>query len=289
MVLSVLNPTVGVTRSLSDTKVTMNNSSNKQFAVVTGASNGIGYEIAKQFAGHGYDLLIVSESDRIQEAARNLQTNGTQVEAMQADLATPDGNEKLYERIRSAGRPLDAIAINAGVGISGDFVRDTKLEDDLNLIRLNVLAPVHLSKLVLRDMVARGEGRVLYTSSIAGTMPNPFEAVYGASKAFLTSFAQAIRNELKDTGVTITVLMPGATETDFFHRAGMDDTKLGASKKDDPADVARDAFEALMDGKDHVVAGSLKNKLQAGAGHVLPDTMVAELHRKQSEPGSAHR
>ena len=189
--------------------------------------------------------------------------------------------------IESSGRTLDAIAINAGVGVSGDFTRQTDLNDELNLIRLNVISPVHLSKRVLRDMVARGSGRVLFTSSIAGTMPAPFEAVYGASKAFLSSFAQAIRNELKDTGVTITALMPGATETNFFHRAGMDDTKLGASEKDDAAEVAREGYEALMAGKDHVVAGSFKNKMQAAAGHGLPDPLVAQMHRKQSEPGSA--
>ena len=120
-------------------------------------------------------------------------------------------------------------------------------------------------------------------------MPAPFEAVYGASKAFLTSFAQAIRNELKDSPVTITVLMPGATETEFFHRAGMDDTKIGASEKDDPAEVAKDGFEALMAGKDHVVAGSFKNKIQAAAGHLLPDPVIAGMHRKQSEPGSGEK
>lgn len=211
------------------------------------------------------------------------------MDTLQADLASYEGVEKLYERIRSSGRPLDAIAINAGVGISGDFARSTKLEDELNLIRLNVISPVHLSKLVLKDMVAMGRGRVLFTSSIAGAMPAPFEAVYGASKAFLTSSAQAVRNELKDSGVTITVLMPGATETEFFHRAGMDDTKLGQAKKDNAADVARQAFEALMAGKDHIVAGSAKNKVMATAGHVLPDSVMADLHRKQSEPGSAQR
>ena len=186
--------------------------------------------------------------------------------------------------------PSRRIAINAGVGVSGDFTEETSLDDELNLIRLNIIAPVHLAKRVIRDMVRTGSGKVLFTSSIAGTMPAPFLAVYGASKAFLTSFAQAIRNELKDTGVTITVLMPGATETEFFQRAGMEDTKVGASEsKDDPAEVAKDGFEALMAGKDHVVAGSFKNKVQAMAGHLLPDTVMAEMHRKQSEPGTAEQ
>jgi short-subunit dehydrogenase len=266
----------------------MQNSSNKPFAVVTGASSGIGFELAKQFLQNGFDVLIVSSGSQLAKAEQELRNFGS-VESLQTDLADYDGVETLYNRIKSSGRPLDAVVINAGVGVSGDFVRSTELEDELNLISLNVISPVHLTKRVAKDMVARGHGRILFTSSIAGTMPAPFEAVYGASKAFLSSFAQAIRNELKDTGVTITALRPGATETNFFHRAGMDDTKLGSSEKDEAAEVAREGFEALMAGKDHVVAGSFKNKLQAAAGHTLPDPFVAEMHRKQSEPGSASK
>lgn len=262
----------------------------RKFAVVTGASSGIGYELARQFATHDYDLLIAAETQAIQDAARALEDTGAQIQSLQADLASFDGVEKLYQTIQSAGRRLDAIAINAGVGVNGEFARDTDLEDELNLINLNVVSPVHLTKRVLKDMLANGGGKILYTSSIAGTMPGAFTAVYNASKSFVTSFAQAVRNELKDTGVTITVLMPGATETEFFRRAHMEDTKLGAAEnKDDPAEVARQGFEAMMDGKDHVVAGSFKNKLQALAGHLLPDTMMAEQHRKQAEPGSAQK
>lgn len=263
------------------------NNSVRPFAVVTGASSGIGYELAREFAEHGYDLLIVSEHERIADAARSLEGLGVLVESMQADLANYDGVEELYKKIETSGRELDAIAINAGVGVSGDFARTTELDDELNLIQLNVICPVHLTKRVVRNMLQQGRGKILFTSSIAGTMPAPFLAVYGASKAFLTSFAQALRNELKDTGVSITVLMPGATETEFFERAGMEDTKIGASEKDDPAEVAKEGFEALMAGKDHVVAGSFKNKLQAVAGHILPDPTMAEMHRKQAEPGSA--
>ena len=261
----------------------------KPFAVVTGASSGIGYELARQFAGHGYDLLICAENQNIDDAERALNEFGVLVESVQADLSTREGLEQLYRRMQQDGRPVAAIAINAGIGVSGNFAEDTDIEDELRLIRLNVIAPVHLAKLVLKDMLREGSGKILFTSSIAGTMPAPFEAVYGASKAFLTSFAQAVRSELKDAPITITVLMPGATETEFFHRAGMDDTKLGASEKDDPAQVAKDGFEALIAGKDHVVAGSFKNKVQAMAGHVLPDPVVANLHRQQSEPGSAKK
>lgn len=267
----------------------MTTSNGRPLAVITGASSGIGYELAKQFALNGFDLLISSQSDRLKDAERSLEQLGTNVESVQADLSTYEGVETLYEAMKSAGRAVDSVAINAGVGVSGDFARDTSLKSELNLIRLNVISPVHLTKRVASDMVQQGHGRILFTSSIAGAMPAPFEAVYGASKAFLTSFAQAIRNELKDTGVTVTALMPGATETDFFRRAGMQDTKIGASEKDDPEEVARQGFEALMAGKDHLVAGSFKNKVQAAAGHVLPDPAVAEMHRKQSEPGSANK
>lgn len=267
----------------------MTSSSSQQFAVVTGASSGIGYELAKQFAEHGFDLLVAAEDDGIDAAAQSLARMGVATTPVQADLATYEGVEQLYAEIKKVGRPLDAIAINAGVGVGGDFTRQTELRDELNLINLNVVSPVHLAKLVLKDMVARGQGRVLFTSSIAALMPGAFEAVYAASKAFVQSFAEALRNELKDTGVTITALQPGPTETNFFHRAGMDDTKVGANKKDDPATVAKQGFEALMSGKDHVVAGSLKTKAQAAMTNVLPATANAEQHRKLAEPGSAKK
>lgn len=267
----------------------METTSGKPLAVVTGASSGIGYELARQFAQNGYDLLVTSGSAGAAEAARTFEGLGAKVEAVQADLAEHDGVDKLYGRIKELGRPVDAIAINAGVGVGGDFAEETDLRAELRLIDLNVKSTVHLAKHVVRDMVARGEGKVLFTASIAGTMPGPFEAVYAASKAFVLSFSEALRNELKDKGVTVTALMPGATETNFFHRAGMDDTKVGASEKDDAAQVAKEGFDALMAGKDSVVAGSLKTKLQGLANEVLPETVKAALHRGQSEPGSADR
>lgn len=260
----------------------------KQFALVTGASSGIGFELAKQFAQNGFDLLITSGGDRIHSAANELNGSGTKVEVVEADLATHEGVHKLLSAIQSSSRPLDAAAINAGVGVSGRFL-ETDLAEELNMIALNVTSTVHLAKYIVRDMVARGSGRILFTASIAGTMPTPYEAVYGATKAFVRSLSQSLREELKDTGVSVTALMPGATETDFFHRAGADDTKLGASEKDDPAEVAKEGFEALMAGKDHVVAGAFKNKLQAAAGYGLPDPMVAKVHANMAEPGSANK
>ncbi|HEX8851296.1 MAG TPA: SDR family NAD(P)-dependent oxidoreductase [Gemmatimonadaceae bacterium] len=258
-----------------------------QLAVVTGGSSGIGLELAKQFADHGFDLLIVSETEKVFAAADELRRRGAKVDALQSDLATFGGVEALCRRIDSLGRPVDAIAINAGVGVGGPFL-DTDLEAELNLIQLNVVSVVHLAKRVVKAMVERGEGRILFTASIAAEMPGPFEAVYAASKAFVLSFAEALRNELKDTGVSITALQPGATETNFFHRAGMDDTKVGAGKKSDPAEVARDGYEALMAGKDHIVSAMMKEKVQVFTGQVIPEKVKAEQHRKISEPGSAN-
>jgi short-subunit dehydrogenase len=266
----------------------MATSSTRQFAVVTGASSGIGYELAKQFAQNGFDLLIVSAGDRINASTQQFEMLGATVEAVQADLATHEGVHQLISAIQSSGRPVDAIAINAGVGVSGRFV-ETDLAEELNVVALNVTGTLHLAKYIVKDMVARGRGRILFTASIAGAMPTPYEAVYGATKAFVRSLSQSLREELKDTGVSVTALMPGATETEFFHRAGADDTKLGAGEKDDAAEVAKEGFEALMDGKDHVITGSFKNKLQAAAGYALPDPLVAKAHAGMSEPGSANK
>jgi uncharacterized protein len=266
----------------------MRTSSPRQLAVVTGASSGIGLELAKQFAEHDFDLLIAAEDAAIETAATTLRGLGCEVEAVRVDLATRPGVDQLWERMQASERPVEAVAINAGVGVGGPFV-DTDLQAELKLIDLNVTSVVYLAKHVVRDMVSRGQGRILFTSSIAAEMPAPFEAVYGASKAFELSFAEALRNELKDTGVTVTVLQPGPTETNFFTRAGLEDTKVGQAKKDDPAQVARQGFEALMAGKDHVVAGSLKNKVQSALAQVTPETAKAEAHRKLAEPGSGKK
>ena len=255
----------------------------RKFAVITGASTGIGLELAKQFATHDYDLFIVSHSNKIEAAATELRQSGAQVECLTVDLATPEGVEECYQKISAIGRPVDALALNAGVGTHGDFSRETDLQREMEIINLNVGAVVHLSKRVLKDMVARGEGKVLFTSSVVSETPSPLMAVYAASKAFVQSFALALRNELKDTNITITSLMPGATETAFFAKANMLDTRVGKMKKDDPADVARQGFEALMNGDDKVVAASFMSKAQSVVQAVLPDGVKASANRKMNE------
>jgi uncharacterized protein len=258
-------------------------SSDRELAAVTGASNGIGFELAMQFAANGFDLIVAAEDDRLHGRVPELEALGASVTAVQCDLATHEGVERLFSAIQGAGRPLDAIALNAGVGVAGEFIH-TSLEDDLNLIALNITSVVHLAKRVLPGMVQRGHGRVLITASIASTMPGPFYATYAASKAFDLSFAEAIRYELKDTGVTVTALMPGPTDTDFFRRAGLLDTKAGQGPKDDPAEVAADGFHALMKGDDHVVAGSKKNAVQAVASKAMPEPVKAAVHARSTEP-----
>ncbi|MER3432609.1 MAG: oxidoreductase [Leptolyngbya sp. ERB_1_1] len=264
----------------------MNSSSNRPLAVVTGASNGIGYELAKQFAENGFDLLVTATDSKIDEAAPAFEQFGAKVETVQADLAKYEGVEKLYQAIEATGRPVEAIAINAGVGVGGKFI-ETDLQEEINLIDLNITSSVHLAKRIVKPMVQRRQGRILFTSSIAALMPGPYEAVYAASKAFLRSFSQALRAELKDSGVTVTALLPGPTDTNFFQRADMDDTKAGASKKDDPAQVAIQGFEALMAGRDEVVAG-MANKVQAAVVQTLPEPAKAAMHAQLTEPGSAN-
>jgi short-subunit dehydrogenase len=258
----------------------------RPLAVVTGASSGIGLELARQFARNGFDLVVNAEDAELDAAADQLRAEGVSVAAVRTDLRTRDGIEGLYAAVAGTGRTVAAVALNAGIGKGGPFV-ENPIEDEQAIIDLNVTATFRLAKLFLRDMAARGEGKLLITSSIASTMPGPYQAVYNASKSFLQSLAEALATELRDTGVTVTSLMPGPTDTEFFERADLTDTKLGQGPKDDPAQVAKQGYEALMAGKDKVVAGSLLTKAQAAANSVLPDRLKSAAHAKMAEPGSA--
>jgi uncharacterized protein len=256
-----------------------------KFAVITGASAGIGYQLAKQCLDNGFDILICSEDPHgIESAAVTLGgERASAIVTVAADLATREGCEKLVEAIH---RPVDALLLNAGVGVGGAFV-DNDLDAELRMIALNCNHTVHVAKRLVPAMVQRGEGRVLITGSEVSAAPNPYQAVYGATKAFVMSFGEALRYELKDSGVTVTVLQPGATDTNFFERADLMDTKVGQAKKDDPALVAKQGFEAMMAGKDSVAGGSFKSRMQTFMNELLPETVKAAMAGKQTKPGSA--
>jgi short-subunit dehydrogenase len=258
----------------------------KGLAVITGASNGIGLELAKVLATEGYDLIVAAEdAPRLKTAVSDLKALGANVTSVVTDLAKTDGVDKLWQACEAAGQPLDIACINAGVGVGGKFV-DTDLDEELNLINLNCGHTVHFAKHVVKQMVGRGSGKILFTASIAGEMVAPREAVYAASKAFVLSFAHSLRYELKDTGVTVTALQPGPTDTDFFHRAGMDDTDAGSKGKHEsqPSEVARQGYEALIDGKDHVYAASLKTKIEGAVANFVPGELKGKMHDDMAKP-----
>jgi short-subunit dehydrogenase len=259
----------------------------KGLAVVTGASSGIGYELAGCAARKGYDLIIAADETEIEAAADRLRKFGVEVDAVQADLSTRSGVDKLLERIAATGRSVDLLMANAGQGLGGPF-----LDQDFTRVRkvmdTNIAGTVQLVQNIGNQMRSRGSGRILLTGSIAGFMPGAYQAIYNATKAFINSFSFALREELKESGVSVSCLMPGATETNFFKRAGLTDTEIGQAKKDDPAEVARIGFDAMMDGEGDVVSG-WKNKLQAAVANVTPASILAHQHAKMAKPGSANR
>jgi short-subunit dehydrogenase len=255
-----------------------------QLALVTGASSGIGFWLAKELASRGYDLVICSAGDRLAGAAEEIRASGTNVTAINADLATSEGVDQLWAQARELG-PLAIACLNAGVGVGGLF-RDTDLDAELNMIRLNCLGTVQLAKYVVRSMTDRGEGGILFTASIAGEMAAPREAVYAATKAFVLSFAHSLRYELRDSGVNVTALQPGPTDTDFFHRAGMDDTKVGSEGKSEsqPNEVAKQGIDALLAGKDHVYSASMKTKVEGMLANAIPGEAKGAMHEKMARP-----
>lgn len=257
----------------------------RPLAVVTGASTGIGYELAKKCADRGFDLLIAADDPRLLDAARDFERFGGAVEAIEVDLSTTDGVDRLLAATRD--RPVDALLANAGHGLGKAFV-DQSWPEIRHVIDTNVTGTLYLIHKVAREMRNRGNGRILITGSIAGFMPGTYQAVYNGTKAFVDMFAYALRAELQPCGVTVTCLMPGATETEFFERADLMDTKLGQARKDDPAEVAESGFKAMMDGDSGVVTG-WQNKLQVALSKIVPETVMARQHAKETAPGSGIR
>ena len=257
----------------------------RPFAIVTGASSGIGFYLAKECVANGFDLLIAADRPEIHQAARTLSTDRVQVLAVEVDLATEQGVDRLYAAAN--GRPVDALLANAGHGLGKGFL-DQDFDGVRHVIDTNITGTIYLVQKIARDMRARGRGRILIMGSIAGYMPGTFQAVYNGTKAFIDSFSFALRAELEGSGVTVTWLMPGATDTAFFERAQMTDTRVAQDPKDDPADVARAGFAAMMRGHGDIVTG-WKNKLQTTIATVTPSGILAEQHRRLAEPGGAEQ
>ncbi|MFI6792003.1 SDR family NAD(P)-dependent oxidoreductase [Nonomuraea sp. NPDC050383] len=256
----------------------------RPLTMITGGSSGIGLELARQFATHGYDVAISGSSDRVFTSAEQLRAeHGVEVHPHQADAATYDGVESFWRFVNDLGRPVEAAALNVGIGLGGAFV-DNDLEDELRLIAVNVTGTVHMAKRVVQHMVPNGRGRILIVSSISATSPTPYETVYGPSKAFGFSFAESLREELRDSGVTVTALLPGATDSQFHANAGMGNTELGPAPKNDKRLVARQGFDALMSDVDHVVGGDEATKRQAEQNRTLPEPVKAARQAELTRP-----
>jgi uncharacterized protein len=256
-----------------------------KLALITGASSGIGYWLAKELGSRGYDLIVSSAGERLNDAVRDFEALGVYVTEVSADLATRQGVKHLWDAVDQLGRPLDVACINAGVGVGGLFW-ETSLDEELNMVELNCAGTVQLAKYVLKHMVPLNAGRILFTASIAGEMVAPREAVYAATKAFVLSFAHSVRYELRDTNITVTALQPGPTDTDFFHRAGMDNTEVGQKGKEEsqPQAVAKQGIDALFAGDDHVYAASAKTKMEGMMANAIPGSVKGAMHEKMARP-----
>lgn len=244
-------------------------------ALITGASTGIGLELARIARADGHQAIVVANEPAIHQAAAELGA-----EAVEADLATTEGISAVMAQV--AGRDVDLLMLNAGTGMGHAFLDQDPAAID-HVVMTNVLGVLRLAHPLGRRMRDRGQGHVLITGSIAGFMPGTFQAIYNASKAFLNNFALGWNEELKDSGVTVTCLMPGPTDTAFFERAGLLDTPLGQMKKDDPAMVARAGYDAMLAGRTQMTPG-LKNKAQAAMAEILPAGLVAKAHRQMAKP-----
>ncbi|ANL68647.1 short-chain dehydrogenase/reductase SDR family protein (plasmid) [Rhizobium phaseoli] len=256
---------------------------NKPLAMITGGSSGIGFELAKQFVKNGFDVAISGSNDKVNEAADALRSLDAEAYPFKADASTYDGVERFWTFTQGLGRPLEAAALNVGIGIGGAFV-DNDLEDELRLLAINVTGTVHMAKRVVQHMVKNGRGRILITSSVSATLPTPYETVYGPSKAFGYMFAESLREELRSTGVTVTALLPGATNSDFHANAGMGGTKLGGQQKNDKTLVAQQGFEALMNGIDHIVGGDQETKRQVLENRTTPEPVKAARQAELTQP-----
>jgi uncharacterized protein len=263
----------------------MQNKVNNSYALITGGTSGIGYELSKLFAKDGYHLILVARTtldlERVKEELTSLYN--VQVTTISKDLFKPDAAKEVYEEVKSMGIRVDVLVNDAGQGVYGLFVEED-IHRQLDIIRLNIDSLVVLTYYFLKEMVARNEGKILNLASVVSDVPAPLQAVYGGTKAFVKSFTSALISEYKPTNITITALQPGATDTDFFNKAGGEESKINDPKLlDDPAEVALTGYKALMEGDASVVHG-MKNKIQNVMSNILPDTVNADMLKKQTEP-----
>jgi uncharacterized protein len=261
----------------------MAENNNKKYALITGATRGIGYELTKLFAQDGYNLILVARTEEdLQQRVIEFEQYSVQVISIAKDLMDPNAPFELYDEVKARGVTVDVLVNDAGQGQFGLFV-ESDIRRQLEIIQLNVSSLTVLTHLFLKDMVARNDGKILQLASIASELPGPWQAVYHATKAYVLSFTQALINELKDTEVTLTALQPGATDTEFFDQADMLNSKILDTNLSDPAKVAQDGYDALMKGTDKIVSG-FKNKAMVASSNVMPDTMVAEqMHKMQKD------
>ncbi|WP_295771003.1 SDR family oxidoreductase [uncultured Mucilaginibacter sp.] len=260
---------------------------NRPCALITGASEGIGFELAKLFAADGYNLILVARNEqKLDNCAAHLRQSGIEVSTIAKDLFSRQAAFDLYDEVKAKGMQVDVLVNDAGQGLYGEF-KDTDINRELSIIDLNVASLVILTKCFLKDMVARNEGKILNLASIASKVPGPWQSVYHGTKAFVLSFTEAIREELKDTGITVTALMPGATDTDFFNKANMQESRIVQDKSSlsNAADVAKDGYEAMQDDKDKVISG-FKNKVQIAMSNLTPDSTVAHMMNEQQKPAN---
>lgn len=255
----------------------------EKYALITGATSGIGYELAKLFAKDKYNLVIVArDQSGLETSAEEFKKEGIKVVTLSKDLFLPQAASEVYEEVKNKGITIDVLVNDAGQGQFGKFV-DNNLKDELDIIQLNISSLVALTKYYIKDMAQRGEGKILNLSSIAGKVPGPYQAVYHGTKAFVQFFTEAVRSEMKDTGVSLTALLPGATDTDFFHKADMESSKILDSDLADPAKAAKDGYDALMSGEAMAISG-MKNKAQVAMGNMMPDNKAADMMKKQQKP-----
>lgn len=257
----------------------------KKYTLITGGTVGIGYELAKIFAQNGHNLVVVArDPTELAKVKQELEQGDVEVVTIAKDLFDPQAPFQLFDETINRGLNIDVLVNNAGQGVYGLF-EETDIRREVAIVQLNIASLIVLTKLFLQDMLDRGEGKILNLSSIASKTPGPWQSVYHGTKAFVQSFTEALRSEVKDKGITVTALLPGATDTDFFNKADMLESKVVQDKDKlaDPADVAKDGYEALMNGDDKVISG-FKNKATVAMSNMMPDSTAADMMKKQQEP-----